>query len=409
MADSGPMSEAAARHKPSLLRSRDHRAHVTNVELFFDLVFVFAVTQLSHRLLEHLTLAGAFQTAFLLLAVWWVWMYTCWFTNWIDPDRPTVRMLMFLLMLAGLLMSAAIPNAFGHEGLLFAISYSFIQVVRTLFIVVAARHRDPVIYRNFVRIGTWLTVSAVVWIAGGLLIGTERVLAWCLALSLEIFGPFVGYFVPGLGRSATSDWKIDGSHMAERCSLFVIIALGESILVTGATAAGQPATASAVCAFLVAFVGSVAMWWIYFNIGAERGSRQIAGSDDPGRVARAVYTYFHIPIIAGIVVCAVGDEITIAHPEGHVSPADVAVLLGGPALYLAGNIFFKRASARYYPLSHLVGLGLLVLLAPVASWMTPLMLGAATTVVFVVVAVWETRSFARGPATSSASGSPRPQ
>src|ERR1043165_10029871 len=105
--------------KPSLLRSREHRAHVTNVELFFDLVFVFAATQLSHRLLEHLSLAGALQTAFLLIAVWWVWMYTSWFTNWIDPDRPSTRMLLFLAMLAGLLMSASIPNAFGHGGHLF--------------------------------------------------------------------------------------------------------------------------------------------------------------------------------------------------------------------------------------------------------------------------------------------------
>src|SRR4051812_544804 len=188
----------------SLLRSRESHARVTNVELFFDLVFVFAVTQLSHSLLEHLSLIGALQTGFLLLAVWWVWMYTCWFTNWIDPDRPTVRMLMFLLMLAGLLMSAAIPNAFNHEGLLFAIAYSFIQVVRTLFIVLASRHRDLVNYRNFLRILTWLMVSAVLWIAGGLLEHDQRVLAWCLALALEIFGPTIGYFVPGLGRSATS-------------------------------------------------------------------------------------------------------------------------------------------------------------------------------------------------------------
>lgn len=394
VADCGAMSDTAS-HNSSLLRSRDHRAHVTNVELFFDLVFVFAVTQLSHTLLEHLSFAGALQTAFLLLAVWWVWMYTCWFTNWVDPDRPAARMLIFLLMLAGLLMSAAIPNAFGHEGLLFAAAYSFIQVVRTLFIVVAARGRDAVVHRNFLRIVTWLAVAAVVWIAGGLLSGAERIAAWVLALSLEIFGPTIGYFVPGLGRSATSDWKIDGAHMAERCALFVIIALGESILVTGATAAGHPAKVPAVCAFLVAFLGSVAMWWIYFNIGAERGSRQIAGSADPGRVARAVYTYFHIPIIAGIVVCAVADEITIAHPEGELHLAEAACLLGGPALYLAGNIFFKRASARYYPLSHLVGLGLLVILAPVAPRMTPLLLGAATTVVLILVAVWETRSFAK--------------
>jgi low temperature requirement protein LtrA len=137
------------------------------------------------------------------------------------------------------------------------------------------------------------------------------------------------------------------------------------------------------------------MWWIYFNIGAERGSREFAGAADPGRVARNVYTYFHIPIVAGIVVCAVADEITIAHPAGHLSPGAAAVLLGGPALYLAGNIYFKRASARYYPLSHLAGLGMLAVVAaviPTLEHMTPLALGFATTVILVAVAVWETIS-----------------
>jgi low temperature requirement protein LtrA len=377
------------------MRSRDTHARVTNVELFFDLVFVFAVTQLSHTLLGHRDAVGALQVGFLLLAVWWVWVYTCWFTNWVDPDKPAVRMLMFALMLAGLLMSAAIPNAFGHEGLLFAIAYVFIQLVRTAFMLHAVRGHDRVNYLNFLRIFTWLAASGVVWIAGGVADGFERIALWLIALSMEIGGPVVGFFVPGLGRSRTSDWKVDGTHMAERCSLFVIIALGESILVTGATAASLPATTPGVCAFLVAFVGSVAMWWIYFNIGAERGSHHIAHSDDPGRLARAVYTYFHIPIIAGIVVCAVADEITIAHPGGHTDLADALVLLGGPALYLIGNVFFKRASAKYYPLSHLVGLGAFAVVAPFALWMTPLMLGSATTAILVVVAVWETRSFAK--------------
>jgi low temperature requirement protein LtrA len=380
-----------------LLRSREGHARVTFVELFFDLVFVFAVTQLSQSLVAHLTLGGALQTAFLLLAVWWVWVYTCWFTNWIDPDKPSVRTLMFALMLAGLLMSAAIPNAFGHEGLLFAIAYAFIQVVRTLFMVFALRGRDPANLRNFLRILSWLLVSAVFWIAGGFLDGADRVLCWCIALTLEIFGPTMGYFVPGLGRSTTADWKIDGAHMAERCALFVIIALGESILVTGATAAEMRATAPVVCAFVIAFLGSVAMWWIYFNIGAERGTQHITRSDDPGRFARAVYTYFHIPIIAGIVVCAVADEITIAHPDGHLHWPEAAALIGGPALYLVGNVFFKRASARHYPLSHLVGLALLTLLIPFALALTPLAVGAATTAILILVAVWETRSFARGP------------
>ena len=391
---------------PGLLRSRNSHARVTFVELFFDLVFVFAVTQLSHMLAEHLTLAGALQTLFLLLSVWWVWMYTCWFTNWIDPDKPSVRILMFLLMLAGLLMSAAIPNAFGHEGLLFAIAYAFIQVVRSVFMVFATRGHDPVNHRNFQRITAWLAVSAVFWIAGGLASGGERMGAWIFALSLEIGGPFVGYFVPGIGRSNTTDWKVDGAHMAERCALFVMIALGESILVTGATAASLPATTAAVCAFLVAFFGSVAMWWIYFNIGAERGSREITGSADPGRYARAVYTYFHIPIIAGIVVGAVGDELMIAHPAGHLELPAAIALLGGPALYLLGNVFFKRASAKYYPLSHLAGLGMLALIAPFALLMTPLALGTATTVVLITVAVWETRSFATGAKPAAAEHSP---
>jgi low temperature requirement protein LtrA len=283
------------------------------------------------------------------------------------------------LMLAGLLMSAAIPNAFGHEGLLFAAAYAFIQVTRSVFTVIALRGRDQLNYRNFLRITCWLVVSALFWIGGGIASGHERAAYWVVALALEICGPTVGYLVPGLGRSSTADWKVDGTHMAERCALFVIIALGESILVTGATAASLPATTAAVCAFVVAFLGSVAMWWIYFNIGAERGSRQIASSADPGRVARAVYTYFHIPIVAGIVVSAVADEITIAHPGGHMELASAAALLGGPALYLTGNVFFKRASARYYPLSHLVGLGLLALLTPFAMTMTPLALGGATT------------------------------
>ncbi|HET9863562.1 MAG TPA: low temperature requirement protein A [Steroidobacteraceae bacterium] len=395
------MSDTSAAESRSLLRSRAAHARVTNVELFFDLVFVFAVTQLSHRLHEHLSLGGALETGFLLIAVWWVWMYTCWFTNWVDPDRPTVRMLLFAAMLAGLLMSAAIPEAFAHEGLLFAIGYSFIQLVRTTFIVVASRRYDAGVHRNFLRILVWLTVSAVFWIAGGLLGGTDRMVAWVIALSIEIIGPMAGYHVPGLGRSRTSDWKIDGAHMAERCALFVIIALGESILVTGATAAEHPATRPAVCAFVIAFLGSVAMWWIYFNIGAERGSQQIATSGDPGRVGRAVYTYFHVPIIAGIVVCAVADEITIAHPDGHMSPAFALTLLGGPALYLLGNVFFKRASAKHYPLSHLVGLGILLVLAFVAMSLTPLALGAATTAALILVAFWETRSFRSLPEKES--------
>ena len=149
-----------------------------------------------------------------------------------------------------------------------------------------------------------------------------------------------------------------------------------------------------VASFLVAFVASVAMWWIYFNIGAQRGSRHIADSDDPGKVGRLAYTYLHLLLVAGIIVVAVGDELVIAHPTGHADDKTAAVLIGGPALYLAGNLLFKRVSAQHFPLSHLVGLGLLALLVPAAAVASPLALTSATTLVLIVVAVWETRSLA---------------
>jgi low temperature requirement protein LtrA len=374
------------------VRGAHQHARVTFVELFFDLIFVFAVTQLSHSLLEHLTLEGALHTLLLLFAVWWVWVYTAWVTNWLDPERTTVRLLLFVLMLAGLILSASIPEAFESQGLTFACAYVFMQVGRTFFMLWALRKHDAANYRNFQRILAWLLSSSVFWIWGGVSEHEQRLVLWIVALSLEYVSPFVFFWVPGLGRSRSADWNIDGAHMAERCALFVIIALGESILVTGGTAAALPISGSNTAAFVVAFLGSVAMWWIYFNIGAERNSNRIASSEDPGRMARGVYTYVHVLIVAGIVVCAVADELVISHPDGHVGLGEALVIFGGPVLYLLGNLFFKRASAHNLPLSHLVGLGALVVLAPFYSSCSPLILGCATTVVLMIVAGWETAS-----------------
>lgn len=379
----------------SLLRARHGHDHtrVTYVELFFDLVFVFAITQLSHTLLEHLSLKGLLQATLLFMAVWWVWIYTSWVTNWLDPEKTPVRLLLFVLMLAGLVLSTSIPQAFESKGLAFAGAYVFMQVGRSLFMVWALKGHSPGNYHNFQRVSCWLAVSAVFWIAGAFVQGDTRFALWAIALVIEYAGPSLGFRTPGLGASTTSDWDVEGGHLAERCALFVIIALGESVLVTGATFAKLPWTPVTVASFLVAFVGSVAMWWIYFNIGAERGSRHISASDDPGRLARLVYTYLHLPLVAGIIVAAVGDELVLAHPTGHTNVQTAAVLLGGPALYLIGNLLFKRASAKHFPLSHLVGLGLLALLVPAATVASPLMFSGATALVLVIVAIWETRSF----------------
>jgi low temperature requirement protein LtrA len=376
------------------LRARGGHAdsRVTYVELFYDLVFVFAVTQLSHGLLEHLTPLGAFQTAVLMLAVWWAWIDTAWITNWLNPDRNAVRVMLFGLMLAGLVMAASIPKAFEDRALAFALAYALGQLGRGLFMLWALKNHDAGNFRNFIRIIVWQAASAVFWIAGAVAHGPERLGLWAIAAGIDTVTPVLGYWLPVLGRSETTDWQVEGSHIAERCSLFVIIALGESVLVTGATFAGLTWTAEHIGAFLVAFTGSVAMWVIYFNIGAERASHLIASSQDPGRLARSGYTYLHILIVAGIIVAAVGDDLALHHPGNRNDIGTAAVLIGGPALYLLGNMLFKRLSAPYMPLSHMVGLAMLVLLIPAVPLTTPLLLSSATTAVLIVVAAWESIS-----------------
>jgi len=383
--------------RTNLLRVRDGHDHarVTYVELFFDLVFVFAVTQLSHGLLAHLTPLGALQTGLLMMAVWWVWIYTSWITNWLDPEKPAVRLMLFALMLAGLVLSSSIPHAFAERGLSFALAYVFMQVGRSLFMVWALKRHDAGNYRNFLRITAWLVLSALFWIGGACVEDTTRLALWVAAVAIEYLMPAAGMWVPGLGRSTTADWTIDGGHLAERCALFIIIALGESILITGATFAEQAWNTTSIAAFVVTFLGSVAMWVIYFNIGAERASRLIATSDDPGRLARSGYTYIHLLLVAGVVVAAVADELVLAHPGGHVEASSAAVIAGGPALYLIGNAIFKRLSAPHVPLSHLVGLGLLILLIPAAAVATPLSLSAGSTAILILVAVWEGLSLRR--------------
>lgn len=385
----------------NLLRIRDANGHtrVTFVELFFDLVFVFAITQVSHFLLEHFSLAGVLQAGLLFVAVWWCWIYTSWVTNWLDPDTTPVRLMLFALMLAGLVMSTSLPEAFGSRGMFFAAAYVCVQVGRSLFMLWSLRNHHSGNYLNFQRITAWLVTSAVFWLAGAVAEHELRFALWAIALAIEFAGPAAGFWTPGLGKSVTTDWDVEGDHLAERCGLFVIIALGESVLVTGATFAKLQWTFPVVAAFFVAFVGSVTMWWIYFNVGAERASHRIADSDDPGRYARIAYTYVHLLLIAGIVVAAVSDELILAHPEGHTDFKTAATTIGGVVLFLVGNILFKRIMSGGRPiLSHWVGLVLLALLTPLASMLSPLAFGACTNAILIIVAIWETRSVTTKPA-----------
>lgn len=380
----------------ALLRHRDgHHARVTYVELFFDLVYVFAVTQVSHLLLHHLDALGALQTLIVWFAVWLGWQYTCWASNWFDPDKPAIRGLMFAMMLLAMLMAAAIPEAFGERALVFAGSYVAIQFGRTVYLRWLLRGGHA-LAPNYSRMVGWLGIAAVFWIAGALAPSLPwRMGLWIVAIACEYASPMFGFALPVLGRSRTAEWTIEGGHLAERCQLFVIVALGETLLASGATLADSTQWRADVLSALAAtFFGTLALWWLYFGTSSDAATRRITHSDDPGRLG-AQFHYVHAILVAGIIVNAVGNDLVLAHPHGHPDAGQVGALLAGPAIYLLGSAVYKRVVYGRWPRSHLLAALLLAALAPWASRFELLTLGWTTTVLLAVIGLWEMRAATR--------------
>src|SRR4051795_9363042 len=330
-------------------RGDDAEQRITAVELFFDLVFVFAITQLSHLVLGDLSARGVLHAAFLLVVVWWAWIYTTWLTNWLEPGSTRVRLMLLGVALPSLLLAAALPRAFQEHGLLFAGAYVGLQVGRNLCatVLVPADHH---LRLTFARVLFWSCLAGALWIAGGLTDPDQRLAVWGAALAVDLVAPIIGYPTPLLGRSRTEDYDVEGGHFAERCQGFVIIALGESIVVTGSTAARGGLTRTGVLCLTIAFVETAALWWLYFGAAAEHSRAAMSASDDAGRLARDAYTYLHLPIIAGIIASAVGDDLLIAEPHHALHGVGLAMVLGGPALYLLGESLFRwRMTATANP------------------------------------------------------------
>jgi len=370
---------------PTLRRDRSDEQRVTNIELFFDLVYVFAVTQLSHHLLGDPTVGGAFQTVLLLAMVWLVWSYTTWVTNWLDPEMMAVRLLLVVLMLISLAMSTALPRAFTDLGLIVGGTYAVMQVGRSVFMVVVLRGDQ--LRANFERILVWCVASGALAVAGGLVHGHARWILWLLAAGVDFAGGIVGFVTPGLGKSHTSDWDISGGHFAERCQAFILIALGESIVTIGTVLTGSRITGANVTSFVVAFVGAVALWWLYFDRSAAAGASVISASDDPGRLGRSAYHFIHPVMVAGIIVCAAADDLVLTHPGEVSSTATGWMILGGPALFLAGHVAYKRVVWGYLPRPRIAGVVGLAMLGPAASAMPRLALGVSACLVVVAVAI----------------------
>jgi low temperature requirement protein LtrA len=367
------------------VRRGEGERRATYFELFFDLVYVFGVTQLSHHLLGDLTWTGAAETAFVLLVVYWAWNYTTWMANWFDPDVPAVRLVLAGVMLASLLMAVSIPEAFGDHALLFAASYCALQVARNAFVVVVTP--AGTFHRNFVQILVWSLLSVPFWIAGALADGNARWGWWLAALAVDLGAPLARYWLPRLGSTPMAEWQIEPGHFAERFQLFVIIVLGESIVVTGATASDVGLTASVVVALGLAFVSSVALWWLYFGQTATAAVRRIAADETPGRVGRDAYTYLHLPIVAGILLTAVGDELLIAHPDEKLETPGALVTLGGPALFLLGLLAFGARVGRPQPWTRIATVVLFLVAVPLAAESDALVVSAVVTAILILLVV----------------------
>jgi low temperature requirement protein LtrA len=328
---------------------------VTTLELFYDLVFVFAVTQVSHLLLAHLSWEGAGQAAMALLVVWWSWNYTTWVTNELDPDAIAVRLLLIGLMLASLIMSVAIPKAFGDRGLLFAGAYVVIQIGRHTFLTFASARPGSIERTRAGEILTWFAAAAVPWLAGGLAHGGTRTVLWLIALAIDYAGPLFVYRVPGRPRLDHVVWQVDSGHFAERFQLFVIIALGESVVIIGATASGLHLDLARLIAFGLTFLATAGMWWLYFDYVATVAERRLELSDRRTLLARDAYTYLHVVMVAGVIVAAVGDDLAIAHPTETLGTAEVVAIVAGPAIYLLAHAVFRLRMAGTVSVKRLAG------------------------------------------------------
>jgi low temperature requirement protein LtrA len=374
-----------------LLRDRgeERAAHVTNMELFFDLVYVFAFTQLSAHLYGDLSWQGGTETAVIFVALWWSWSYTSWATGWIDPERLPVVALLSVLMIASLVMASAIPDAFTSRGETFAVAYVAMQLLRSAFMVWAVGLRDTM-GRNYAQLLAWSAISGVVWIVGGAVHDQgARLAIWSAAAVVDLGAPLHGFRLPGAGATPMSAWTIAGGHLAERCRLLLMIAFGESFLRIGESFAHAHGTAEGDSAFFVGFLLVLALWSTYFLHHAEPGARAIErAGEEAGRLARSAYLYAHAAMVGAVIVVAVAIHKVIEAPAADVRSGFAAICVGGPALYLFGLALSKRWLGHGHFQRAVLGAVALTVVGTATAFSTRLIELVAVTVASVAVAIW---------------------
>jgi low temperature requirement protein LtrA len=361
---------------------------VTPLELFFDLVYVFAIGQLSHHLLEHVDLRTGLETLILALAVVYAWYMTAWGANWLDPDRLAVRVLLVGLMFASLLMSVAIADAFDGRAWLFVTGYLLLQLGRSAFLIVALRGRP--LGEHFINDFVWELLTGGLWVAGAIADGDARIALWGLAVVAAHGGAWLLHWLPGRGRAIDlAHTEIAGGHLVERFRLFFIIALGETVLTTGTAFTGEPFELERLLALAIAFTGTVALWWCYFHRTEAIGAEIAETAEDAGAVGWWG-TWTLTLIVLALIAIAVGDELAIAHPDDDATLGFTILTFGGPALFLLAQVIFMREALGHIPRSRSLGLAALAILALATAPLSLIVGIAASSAVIVAVALADT-------------------
>ncbi|MCW3815226.1 low temperature requirement protein A [Micromonospora sp. DR5-3] len=372
-------------HRQPPVRDPESPRRVTLLELFFDLVYVVALALISRGLYAEVTWERALQSLLMLMAIWWTWAITTLVTDMYDPQRPQIKLLIAVVMFGALLMTAAVPDAFGAAGTVFAGAYVAIHLGRGLFLMPAVRH-DRQAQRRAARVFLWFAVSAVPWLVGAVTSGHAREALWALALGIDYLGLRLAYPVPGLGVVPESQREVTAEHLSERYQQFFIIALGDCILVIGTMFSLDHSEAENIAAFGVAFVTTLLLWRIYVHKSGELLPQAISGSRQPSRFLNTA-PYTHLLMVAGVVTTAAGFDLVLHEPTGRTPPAWAAVILGGPAMFLVGRSIFEYEVFSRVSRSRPGGLLALLTIAPAALFLPPLCAALGAMLVLAGVAV----------------------
>jgi len=308
--------------------SDEHR--VTPLELFLDLVFVFAITQVTILLADDPTWGGVLRGMLVLAALWWAWTVYAWLTSALDVDEGGVRLVMLASMGTMFGVALAVPGAFGDDAVLFGVAYFLVRLLHLVLSVIVSRD-DPDRRGAILRFAPTAILGASLLVLAGFLEGDERLVVWFVALAVDYLGPAV----IGVGRG----WRVAPEHFAERHGLIILIALGESLIAIG-LGAGFELDAGVLAAAALGIVVVSALWWLYFDVAAimERTRLMQATGLELHRLALHAYSYFHLPMIAGIVLFALGLKTTVGHVGEHLDTVPAVALCGGAALYLLAHV-----------------------------------------------------------------------